>query len=78
MDRILRRSQLLAMIGVSSSTQRRMELAGNFPARVKVGKVAVGWHLTEVEEWVKNRERVPITPGYLSPPMFPTTNPNDR
>jgi prophage regulatory protein len=58
MDKVLRRPELLVLIGVSSATQWRMEKAGQFPARFRLGKGLVGWHLTEVEEWLKNRERV--------------------
>ena len=58
MDRVVRRKQLLELIGVSSATQWRLEKAGQFPARIKIGKASVGWHLTEVEEWLKGRERV--------------------
>lgn len=35
-----------------------MERAGQFPARVKLGKASVGWHQTEVEKWLEDRERV--------------------
>lgn len=63
MDRIVRRNQLLELIGVSSTTQWRMERAGQFPARVKIGKGLVGWHLVEVEKWLEGRERVLKPPG---------------
>lgn len=53
-DKLIRRSQMLELIGVSHSTQ----WPGQFPARVKLGPGSVGWHLAEVEEWVKRRERV--------------------
>lgn len=58
MDRVVRRKQLLELIGVSSTTQWRMERAGQFPARVRIGKGLVGWHLVEVEKWLEDRERV--------------------
>jgi prophage regulatory protein len=58
MDKVLRRQQLLELIGVSSATQWRMEKAGQFPARFRLGAGLVGWHLTEVEAWLQNRERV--------------------
>lgn len=58
MDRLIRRRQLLELIGLSYTTQWRMEKEGLFPARVKIGKGSVGWHLAEVEEWVKERERL--------------------
>ena len=58
MDRLIRRKQLLGLIGVSRTTQWRLERAGKFPARVKLGTGSVGWHLAEVEEWVRGRERI--------------------
>jgi prophage regulatory protein len=58
LDRVVRRKQLLELIGLSCATQWRMEKAGQFPARIKLGKGSVGWHLTEVEAWLKDRERV--------------------
>jgi len=57
-DKLIRRRQVLEIIGLSHTTQWRMEKAGKFPARVKLGTGSVGWHLTEVEEWVRGRERV--------------------
>lgn len=57
-DRLIRRKQLLGLIGLSYTTQWRMERAGQFPARVKLGTGSVGWHLAEVEEWVRSRERI--------------------
>ena len=58
MDKVLRRRQMLELIGLSNTTQWRLEKAGDFPARIKLGKGSVGWHLNEVEEWLKGRERV--------------------
>ena len=63
MDKLIRCRQVLELIGLSHSTQWRMEKAGKFPARVKLGTGLVGWHLTEVQEWVRDRERVPGGPG---------------
>lgn len=58
MEKVIRRKELLGLIGVSSATQWRMEKAGAFPARRRLGKAAVGWLLSEVEAWLKSRERV--------------------
>lgn len=58
MEKVIRRKELLQLIGVSSATQWRMEKAGEFPARRRLGKASVGWLLSEVEEWLKSRERV--------------------
>lgn len=71
MDRIIRRNQMLELVGISRATQWRMEKAGLFPTRVKVGKWAVGWHLEEVEEWLRVRERVSLPP---CEPKLATTN----
>ncbi|GFO63164.1 helix-turn-helix transcriptional regulator [Geomonas paludis] len=57
-DKVIRRRELLQMIGVSAATQWRLEKAGLFPRRIRVGRGAVGWHLAEVEEWLKSRDRV--------------------
>ncbi|QXE84892.1 AlpA family phage regulatory protein [Geomonas nitrogeniifigens] len=57
-DKLIRRRQLLELIGMSHTTQWRLERAGRFPARVRIGAGSVGWHLAEVEEWVRERERV--------------------
>ena len=57
-NRVIRRKELLKMIGVSSVTQWRMEKAGLFPARVRLNRASVGWLLCEVEEWLNSRERV--------------------
>ena len=62
MDNVIRRPALLEMIGVSSATQWRMEKAGLFPARFKLGAGLVGWHRTEVEEWLRNRDMVSRPP----------------
>lgn len=61
MDKLIRRRQVLDLIGVSHSTQWRLEKAGQFPARVKLGTGSVRWHLAEVEEWVRERERVVVS-----------------
>lgn len=57
-DKVIRRKELLQIIGISAATQWRLEKAGLFPRRIKVGRGAVGWHLAEVEEWLKTRGRV--------------------
>jgi len=57
-DKVIRRRELLQMIGVSAATQWRLEKAGLFPRRIRVGRGAVGWHLAEVQEWLKSRDRV--------------------
>lgn len=57
-DKVVRRKQLLELIGVSAVTQWRMEKAGLFPPRFRLSKGAVGWLLKDVEEWLRTREPV--------------------
>lgn len=45
MDKVVRRKQLLEMIGVSAATQHCMGKAGLFPSRFRLGRGLVGWHL---------------------------------
>ncbi|WP_183361240.1 helix-turn-helix transcriptional regulator [Geomonas limicola] len=35
-----------------------LEKNGDFPARIRLGRGAVGWRLDEVEKWLNGRERV--------------------
>jgi prophage regulatory protein len=58
MKGVLRRRQLLQFIGLSNTTQWRLEKNGDFPSRIKLGRGSVGWRLDEVEEWLNGRERV--------------------
>ncbi|MBJ6749935.1 helix-turn-helix transcriptional regulator [Geomonas anaerohicana] len=65
-DKLIRRKQVLDLIGLSHSTQWRLERAGRFPARVRLSSGSVGWHLAEVEEWVRERERVSVASDITS------------
>ena len=50
----IRRSQLKSLVGLSPSTVDRLEKAGTFPARRKVGEGVVGWLGQEVQEFFRN------------------------
>ena len=58
---IIRPRDIRNVVGISASTVRRLEQAGEFPARVKLSKHgnATGWHAHEVEAWLEGRERGP-------------------
>jgi prophage regulatory protein len=53
--RILRWDDLVKITGLSKRTIARYELEGTFPKRRKIGKVAVGWLESEVDEWMLSR-----------------------
>ncbi|QIG52709.1 AlpA family phage regulatory protein [Nordella sp. HKS 07] len=52
----LRLPQVLKAIGVSASTLWRWEQSGLFPRRRKLGPNIVGWHQSEITEWVRSRD----------------------
>jgi prophage regulatory protein len=58
LDPIIRKSELLAITGVSIATVYRWIGAGEFPPPVKLGSNSVGWRESEVREWLESRERV--------------------
>ena len=51
-SRFIRKRELLHITGLSYSTIWRREREGDFPARVRLSPGAVGWRLSEVEEWL--------------------------
>ena len=58
--KLLRIAEVLEMTSMSRSMQRRLEEAGRFPARVKLGGPngrAVRLLRVEVEEWIAGLER---------------------
>ncbi|MDD4273389.1 MAG: AlpA family phage regulatory protein [Desulfobacter postgatei] len=58
--RILRRREVLKIVGVSTTTLWRMEKAGRFPKRVSLGPNCSGWISEEIDNWyealTKNRD----------------------
>jgi prophage regulatory protein len=54
---IIRKPEVQKRTGLSPSQTWRLEQAGNFPARVKLGPMAVGWYEDEVDDWVNSRSR---------------------
>lgn len=54
-SRLMRRPEVLARVGLSSSTLYEMTAAGDFPAPIPIGRQAVAWLESEVDAWIKNR-----------------------
>jgi prophage regulatory protein len=52
-DRIIDLNEVKSRVSLSRSTIRRLELAGLFPRRRKIGRRKVGWLESEVLEFVK-------------------------
>lgn len=55
MSRLIRTAEVLARTGLSRTTIWRLERAGLFPARRRLGPNSVGWLESEIDEWVAGR-----------------------
>jgi prophage regulatory protein len=53
-DVILARKRVLERVPFSAAHLARLEKAGRFPRRVKLGACRVGWVESEVAEWIAN------------------------
>jgi prophage regulatory protein len=54
-QRIIRKPELLATLGLSDATIWRLEKAGRFPKRVKLGGNSVGWFDHEIDGWLDRK-----------------------
>ena len=55
MTRILRQRQVIERVGYSPMHLWRLEKAGKFPLRVRLGPNSVGWVEEEIDTWIENR-----------------------
>ena len=51
--RILRRTEVLFITGLATSTLYAKMRAGEFPSAIKLGRRAVGWKSTDIEAWIQ-------------------------
>jgi len=58
--KILRWRDVAPIIGCSRMTIARMEKAGTFPRRIRIGNGSVGWLQSEVEDWLAQRMAVRV------------------
>jgi prophage regulatory protein len=54
-DRLLRRSDVLAATAISTSSLYFYMKVGDFPRPIKIGKRAVRWREHEVNDWLRTR-----------------------
>lgn len=52
---MLKRVDMLKMVGLGYSTVWRLERAGDFPARRRLSAGRVGWLQSEVQAWIDGR-----------------------
>jgi len=61
-DRFLRDPEVKAKTTLSRAQRWRLELKGQFPARIKLGGRTVVWSAREIDEWMTNRPRAHYLP----------------
>lgn len=55
-DKILRRTQVEERIGLSRSTLYAMIAEGTFPKPIRIGKRAVGWTESSLNDWLTSKQ----------------------
>lgn len=55
MQKIIRKKQLLELIGLRRTALSDAIKAGRFPAPIKIGPRAVGWLAEEIAAWQQNK-----------------------
>jgi prophage regulatory protein len=60
LDRIIRRAELLGIVGVSAATLYRWIGEGHFPSPIKLGPNSVGWRSSEVKAWIDSLEAATV------------------
>ena len=56
-DRLVRLSEVLTMLGVGRSTIYRLLEAEQFQTPVKVGTKAVRWRMSDLQNWISTRPK---------------------
>ena len=65
--KILRRPEVVRLVGVSQATLYRLISRGMFPRPVRVSTRLTGWRSDEVEDWLVSRPyTVPESPGRVT------------
>ena len=54
-DRIIRTKEVEKMTGLSRTSIWRYEKKNKFPQRISLSECSVGWRLSEIQDWIKNR-----------------------
>lgn len=57
---ILKKTDMLKLVGMGYTTVWRMEKEGKFPARRRLSAGRVGWLRSEVEAWAGEREAIAV------------------
>jgi len=52
---LIDKKELVNLVKYSAQHIARLEKAGSFPKRVKLGQNRVAWLLSEIEDWIDDR-----------------------
>ena len=52
---ILRRKDVESMVGLSRSTIYKLMNQGLFPKPIRLGPRAVGWRISDIENWINQQ-----------------------
>ncbi len=55
-DRILSREEVAGLLPYSTDHLRRLEAAGTFPRRIRLGTGRIGWSEREIAQWIEDRK----------------------
>lgn len=55
--RVIRKPEITERSALSSVTIWRLEEAGQFPKRIRLGGNSVGWFADEFDEWLEQKSR---------------------
>ena len=55
LPRIIGWSELKSIVPYTRQHILRLERAGKFPKRIRVGANRIGWLLSDIEEWIEGR-----------------------
>lgn len=53
--KILRKDAVAKRCGLGKSTVDQLVRAGKFPAPIKLTRVAIGWRLSDIDQWLSSR-----------------------
>lgn len=56
--RIITKKELRLIVPYTPQHIARLEKAGRFPKRIRIGERRVGWRLSDIEAWLNERSRV--------------------
>jgi prophage regulatory protein len=57
-EKILRKPEVLARVGIKNSTLYAWIAQGSFPRPLRIGSRAVGWQESQIDKWIEQKARL--------------------